>query len=78
MEEVTRIHLAKGFAYSGNIDPFIANLIIGCDGKHTFKELLGKMAASLDAHTQDIAPAFCRIVRGLIEKGYLLPEPAEG
>jgi SAM-dependent methyltransferase len=74
MEEVTRIHLVKGFAYSGNIDRFIANLIVGCDGKHTLEELMDKMAVSLGAKPKDIAPAFCGIVRGLIEKGYLLPE----
>ena len=74
VEEVTRIHLEKGFAYFGNIDPFIANLIVGCDGKHTLKELLGKMADSLGANPQDIIPAFCSITRGLIQKGYLLPE----
>jgi len=78
MEEVTRIHLTKGFAYSGNIDPFIANLIVGCDGKHSLRELLGKMSDSLGANPRDITPAFCKIARELIEKGYLLPEPAEG
>ena len=73
-EEVTRIYLAKGFAYSGNIDPFIENLIVGSDGKHTLKELLEKMADSLGANPKDITPAFFSIARGLIQKGYLLPE----
>ena len=74
LEDVTRIHLTKGFVYSGNIDPFVANLIVGCNGNQKLKDLLDKMAVALGAKASDITPAFCSIVRGLIEKGYLLPE----
>ncbi|OQX65635.1 MAG: hypothetical protein B5M55_03545 [Desulfococcus sp. 4484_242] len=44
------------------------------NGASTFRHLLGKMADSPGADTGEITPVFCSIVRGLIEKGYLLPE----
>jgi len=75
VEDINRIHLTKGFAYSGAIDPFVANLVMACDGTHTLKDLLNQMAASLGSDSKDITSDFCRVVRGLLEKGYILPEP---
>jgi SAM-dependent methyltransferase len=70
----TEIHLTRGLAYSGSIDPYVANLTVGCDGRRPLRELLAEMAASLGKSEAEIASAFCVVVRGLIERGFLLPE----
>lgn len=67
------ISLAKGFAYKGNSDPLIANLLIKCDGQKPLKHLIPDMAASLGADTEQIAPTLCQLIRKLIEQGFLLP-----
>ena len=69
----TNLHLGRGLAYSGTIDPYVANLVVGCDGRRPLRELLAGTAASLGRSEAEIAPAFCVVVRGLIERGFLLP-----
>jgi len=36
-------------------------------------ELLAEMAGSLGKNSVDLGPALCRVVRSLIERGFLLP-----
>jgi hypothetical protein len=51
----------------------VANLVMACDGHRQLGELMKEMAASLEKDPADIAPAFCSVVRGLVERGFLLP-----
>lgn len=74
LESAQSIHLTQGLAYSGNIDPYVVNLIMRCNGRQRLKDLLSDMAASLGKDPAAIAPSFCDLVRGLIERGFLLPE----
>ncbi len=67
------LHLEKGLTYTGNADPYIANLIIGCHGQRPLGDLLADMAVSLGAEPVNIQKTFCGIVRRLIERGFLLP-----
>lgn len=67
------IHLAKGLAFRGNSDTFMANLMIHCDGRKTLQELLPDMAAALKAEPAKLAPLVCRLIRQLVEQGFLLP-----
>lgn len=67
------IHLNRGLGYSGNIDPFVADLITGCDGGSTLGELLARISRSLQEDPSAVAPAMCSVARGLIERGFLLP-----
>lgn len=67
------IHLAKGLAFRGNSDTFMANLMIHCDGRKTLQELLPDMAAALQAEPARLAPLVCRLIRKLVEQGFLLP-----
>lgn len=67
------IHLNKGFGYSGNVDYFVADLIMGCDGTSTLGQLLARLSRPLKKDSSAIAPALCSVVRGLIERGFLLP-----
>lgn len=72
-DEALRLHLVRGFAYSGNMDPFMANVIAGCNGQRSLGNLLNEMACSLGTHAANIAPDFCNIIRSLIERGFLGP-----
>jgi len=67
------IHLAKGLAFRGNSDTFMANLMIHCDGRKTLQELLPDMAAALKADPSQLAPLVSQLIRKLVEQGFLLP-----
>ncbi len=67
------ISLIKGFAYQGNADTVIANLIINCNGGTPLKDVITAMTESLGIETEKVMPAICQVVRKLIEQGFLLP-----
>ncbi|RJR20274.1 MAG: methyltransferase domain-containing protein [Nitrospiraceae bacterium] len=73
LDESVRISLAKGLSYSGNIDHYIANMLINCDGRRKISELMNEMAQSLQAEPEKIKGSFCSIVRHLVQQGFLLP-----
>jgi len=76
-DEMMQLRLAQGLSFSGNIDPYMANLIVKCDGTRPLGDLLDEMAKALAADTDSLAPAFCTIIRDLVGRGFLLP-PGDG
>ena len=74
----TYLRFVRGLAYSGAIDPYVANLAVGCNGRRPLRDLLAEMAAALGRSQGDLVPAFCGVVRGLIERGFLVPEHLSG
>jgi len=76
-ETSTLLRLARGFAYTGNIDPYVAKMVVACNGQRPLRELLADMVASLGRTTSEVTPHFCMVVRGLIERGFLLPPGIE-
>lgn len=76
IDDITRIRLTRGFAYSGDIDTFVANLVVACNGERRLGDLVDEMAVSLDTEPAKIKSTFCGIVRSLIERGFLLPVQA--
>jgi hypothetical protein len=72
-DETMQLRLARGLVYTGNIDPYVANMAIGCNGQKPLRDLLADMAHALEKDPADIAPPFCNVVRGLVERGFLLP-----
>ncbi len=73
LEVSASIRLEKGLAYQGTVDPFMANLILGCDGRRPLGDLLNDLAASLGMEPEKIRPTFCGLVRRLVGQGFLLP-----
>lgn len=73
IDTVYRIQIDKGLAYSGNIDPYVANLLVGCNGRITLRELLSDMARALKVDSEQISQKLCALARSLIERGFLLP-----
>jgi len=72
-----RMRLTRGLAWSGEIDPFMANMLIGCNGQRRLGDLLGNMAAFLRVALPAVTAPFCELVRKLVERGFLLPSGLE-
>ena len=72
-ETESRIQLTRGLAYSGNIDPYVAEFLIKCDGKRPIKDLLTEMAGAMNVSYETIEPGLIELVRRLVEKGFLIP-----
>jgi len=70
----SRLQLKQGLAYSGTIDPYMARLIMQCDGKRRLAELVTELAAALQRDFTNVASICLDVIRRLIERGLLLPE----
>jgi SAM-dependent methyltransferase len=69
----SQLRLASGLVYSGNIDPYIASLVLHCNGQRSLRDLLADLAASLGEDLEGMAPECLEVTRRLIEHGFLLP-----
>jgi SAM-dependent methyltransferase len=69
----SELRLARGLIYSGEIDPYVANIVVNCNGGPPLRNLLANVASSLGVELDSIAPACLEVVRRLIERGFLLP-----
>lgn len=72
-ETDVEIRCRQGFVYPGKIDRYVADLITACDGRRSLGEVLAPLTAAV-ANRSEILSASCRIVRRLVEKGFLRPE----
>lgn len=63
-----------GLAYSGSVDPYTAHMLGRCNGQRTAREVLSEMAERVNEPLDRVAPDWLRILRRLIEQGFLLPE----
>lgn len=69
------LQLARGLAYTGNVDPLMARLVFHCDGQRRLGELVVEVAETLGAEPAAIEPQICNLLRQLIQQGFLLPPP---
>ena len=72
----SHVRLARGLTYSGDIDPYVANLVARCNGQRPLHALLADVAATLDSPIERIVPVCLEAVRRLIAYGFLLPAHA--
>ena len=73
--EQTRVHLVRGLAYQGGVDPHGALFLGRCDGTRPLGELLAETAAEIGVAVDSLIPAALRITRTMVEQGFLLPPP---
>ena len=73
-----RIELTRGLAYVGEVDSYMAELIARCDGHCRLGTLLEEMAARLGQDADVVVPPGLRLVRNMIERGFLLPSEEPG
>ena len=71
--EQASLELVKGMGYSGKVDIPIANLVVHCNGEKRMSELVDEMAESTGTSRDKIVTPVCGIIRGLVERGFLLP-----
>ena len=69
--------LDEGFRWQLPCDEATAAIVRGCDGRTALRSLVAVLAAVLDAPESELAPAVCATVRGLVDRGLLLP-PSPG
>jgi SAM-dependent methyltransferase len=76
MPTETQVCLMRGLGYTGNIDPYMARLMSGCNGKRVLSDVIGEMANSLGKEPSEVIPACLSVIRPLLERGFLLPAEA--
>ena len=72
-EDAMTLSLNRGFSYSGEVDQYVADILIACDGQNRLDQVIEKIAALPGIDPGTLKPTFCMVVRRLIEHGFLLP-----
>lgn len=67
------IRMTKGIHYAGNVDIHLLELLGQCNGKRPLQELIIQLAKRLGITGEQIAASVLQIMRGLIERGFVLP-----
>jgi hypothetical protein len=73
-EDALTLNLNRGFAYSGRVDQYVADILIACDGQHRLHQVIDRIGALPGIDPGKLRSTFCTIVRRLIEHGFLLRE----
>jgi len=67
----------RGLHFSASVDGAMANLVGRCDGIRTLRALARELAEGLGSDLPKLVTSLLPLVRGLVERGFLLPA-AEG
>ena len=65
------LYASEGIPFAGNMDMYIANLLAGCDGRRTLRELIEGVADRIQSDPETIRPACLATVRKLMQAGFL-------
>ena len=65
------LYASEGIPFAGNVDMYIANLLAGCDGRRTLRELIVAVASRMQAEPEELMPACLATVRKLLQAGFL-------
>jgi hypothetical protein len=69
----SRLRLTSGLAFTGNAEPEVAAFVARCTGGQRLGDALRDLAAATGQDVSRLTPAFLKVVRRLIELGFLLP-----
>jgi SAM-dependent methyltransferase len=61
----------QGLEYTGQVDRLVATVVAGCTGQHALRELVTEVARGLGVDFATVAPACLRVVRQLLQMGFL-------
>lgn len=64
----------KGLTFSGEVDPFIADLLAGCNGRRPLRELVDELIDRVDIPKEDVVTTCLTIVKKLMRSGLLYYE----
>ena len=65
------LYASEGIPFAGNVDMYIANLLVGCDGRRTLRELIEEVADRMQTDPETVGPACLAAVRKLMQAGFL-------
>ncbi|MHC4332719.1 MAG: hypothetical protein ACYSUP_00105 [Planctomycetota bacterium] len=57
--------------FARHMDMYVTNILAGCDGRRTLRELIVVTAGSLQADPEQFTPACLEAVRKLMQSGFL-------
>lgn len=73
--EAFQLRFHRELEYIANVDHFVSRLVAHCTGERTAGELICELAAQTGIEAERLGPACLQLIRGLIERGFLLPGP---
>ncbi len=65
------LYASEGIPFAGNMDMYIANLLAGCDGRRTLRELIEVVADRMQTNAETVTAACLATVRKLMQAGFL-------
>lgn len=71
----SQLCLTDGLAFRGNADPAVLEFIAGCTGDRPLGDHLKKAAARAGQPVDRLTPEFLKVVRRLVELGFLVSAP---
>lgn len=71
-----QLRFHRELEYIANVDQYISKLVARCNGDRTVAELIDELASQTGMAADRLRPACLQLVRGLVERGFLLPVQA--
>lgn len=71
--DAAQLRFHRDLEYVANIDHHVAGLVGGANGERTVAELIRQLAVEAGLPEERLRPACLTLIRGLIERGFLLP-----
>ncbi|MFZ2149421.1 MAG: hypothetical protein WAV28_19590, partial [Sedimentisphaerales bacterium] len=65
------LYASEGIPFAGNMDIYIANMLAGCDGQRTLRELVAMVASRMKTDPETITPACLTAFLRLMRSGFL-------
>lgn len=65
------LYASEGVPFAGNVDMYISNLLAGCDGRRTLRELVEEAAGRAKTAPEKIIPGCLAVVQKLMRSGFL-------
>jgi len=67
------LYASEGVPFAGNVDMYVANLLAGCNGQKTLRELLEEEAGRAKTDPEKLVPTCLKVVQNLMRSGFLSP-----
>jgi SAM-dependent methyltransferase len=61
----------QGLEFTGQVDRLVATVLAGCDGRHALREMVTDVAQGLGVDVATVAPPSLRVIRQLMQLGFL-------
>jgi methylase of polypeptide subunit release factors len=61
----------QGLEFTGQVDRLVATVLAGCDGRHALREMIADVAQGLGVDFAVVAPPSLRVIRQLMQLGFL-------